>query len=122
MKGVSLYLAIIIVSILLTAFIGLTALIVIQLRLVRGVGDSVVAFYAADSGIEKTLDDFAINIIYCNSAGSLSNGSSYEVSVTCNPVYTSCPCPFDPNCDAPRFCILSQGIFQTSKRAVEVDF
>jgi len=54
-KGVSIYLAIIIIFILLGIALGLSTLLVGQIKLVKGLGDSVVAFHAADTGVEKAL-------------------------------------------------------------------
>ena len=54
-KGASLYLAIVIMSILLATVLGLTTISISQIKLVRGMGDSVMAFGAADAGIEWAL-------------------------------------------------------------------
>jgi len=54
-KGVSLYLSLMIMTVLLTMALGLSAILFGQIRIVREMGNSVVAFYAADTGIEWTL-------------------------------------------------------------------
>ena len=54
-KGVSLYFAVVITTILLAIVLGLTTILVSQLKIIRGMGDSVVAFFAADRGMERTL-------------------------------------------------------------------
>jgi hypothetical protein len=54
-KGVSLYLALIIMFILIAIGLGVSLIIVSQMKMIRGMGDSVVAFYAADTGIEHSL-------------------------------------------------------------------
>lgn len=55
-KGaVSLYLALITMIILLAIGLGITTIIISQMRMIRGIGDSVVALYAADAGIERIL-------------------------------------------------------------------
>lgn len=54
-KAVSLYLALIIMFILIAIGLGVSLIIVSQMKMIRGMGDSVVAFYAADTGIERTL-------------------------------------------------------------------
>ena len=54
-KGVSLYLALIIMFILLAIGLGISLIIVSQMKMIRGMGDSVVAFYAGDTGIEHSL-------------------------------------------------------------------
>jgi len=54
-KGVSLYLALMIMFILIAIGLGVSLIIVSQMKMIRGMGDSVVAFYAGDTGIEHTL-------------------------------------------------------------------
>ena len=54
-KGVSLYFAMIILSILLAIVLGLGTILVGQTRMIKGMGDSVAAFYGADTGIERIL-------------------------------------------------------------------
>jgi len=56
-QGVSLYLTIIIMSILLAIVLGMSAILFYQLKMMREMGSSVVAFYAADTGIENALYD-----------------------------------------------------------------
>jgi len=54
-KGVSLYFSIIILSILLAIVLGLGAILIGQTRMIKGMGDSVTAFYGADTGVERIL-------------------------------------------------------------------
>jgi len=54
-KGVSLYFSIVILSILLAIVLGLAAILVGQTKMIKGMGDSVGAFYGADTGIEIVL-------------------------------------------------------------------
>lgn len=54
-KGVSLYFAVIITSLLLAIVFGLTAILVSQIKIFKEMGDSVKALFAADSGMEKIL-------------------------------------------------------------------
>ena len=56
-RGVSLYLALAILTILLGIALGISAILVGELRILRDIGYSVTAFYAADSGIERELYD-----------------------------------------------------------------
>lgn len=53
--GVSIYLSLMIMSVLLAIALGLSTIFVSQIKMLRGIGDSVVSFYAADSGIEMAL-------------------------------------------------------------------
>jgi len=54
-RGVSLYLAILIMVVFLALALGISAILFGQIKVMTGMGDSVMAFYAADTGIEKTI-------------------------------------------------------------------
>jgi hypothetical protein len=54
-KGVSLYFALMIMFILLAIGLGISLIIVSQMKMIRGMGDSVVALYVADTGIEHAM-------------------------------------------------------------------
>ena len=54
-RGVSLYIAIVITVIILAIVSGVTTILLGQLRTARGIEHSVIAFYAAEAGIEKVL-------------------------------------------------------------------
>jgi len=54
-KGISLVLTFFIMMIILAITSGIGVILFSEIKIIRGMGNSVVAFYAADSGIEKTL-------------------------------------------------------------------
>lgn len=54
-KGIALYIALVIMAFLLAIGLGLSVIISGQLGMIRDVGNSVVALYAADTGIEHAL-------------------------------------------------------------------
>jgi len=54
-KGVSLVIAFFIMIIILAIIISITTLLYKEIKMIRNIGNSVVAFYAADSGIEKIM-------------------------------------------------------------------
>jgi Tfp pilus assembly protein PilX len=54
-KGVSLIITFFIMVIILTVVLSISVLLYSEIKVIRNIGNSVVAFYAADSGIEKTL-------------------------------------------------------------------
>ena len=56
-KGVSLYLALMIMFISIAIGLGVSLIIVSQMKMIRGMGDSVIALYIADTGIEHSLYD-----------------------------------------------------------------
>ena len=107
-----------IMSILLAIGFGLSGILVQQIKMLGEIGYSVVAFYAADSGIEKVLVDrqapnltpgyYSCFLPTC----SLSNGATYEVFVV----------PSGGSCSALNFCIKSIGKYQKVKRAIEISY
>jgi hypothetical protein len=54
-SGVSLIITFFIMTIILSIIIAITTLLYQEIRMIRNIGNSVVAFYVADSGIEKVL-------------------------------------------------------------------
>lgn len=54
-KGVSLYIAFMVMTMLLGIGFGMSALLLSQLDTLKGVGYSVFAFYATDAGIERAM-------------------------------------------------------------------
>ncbi len=95
----------------------MSARLINQIKMAREMGDSVVAFYAADTGIEHVLWEMRIE-------GELDlegvwtidiNGedATYEVDVTE---------AIEEDCEADNFCIKSVGKYREVKRAIEIDF
>lgn len=143
-KGVSLYLAVVLMTMLFAMVLGISSILLRQLQSIRGMEDSVVALYAADSGIEQALIDVIANRADPQPAysGNLGNGASYDVSVVCcqdcggyNPPACECAwdssfvCPLatsDPNCPAFFYCVVSRGYFgpagnrTKTQRAIQV--
>lgn len=56
-RGISIYFVFLLLVILFSLSLGLSNLIFIRFQIAKKIGKSVVAFYAADSGIEKVLYD-----------------------------------------------------------------
>jgi len=54
-KGVSLIITFFIMIIILVVVLSISALLYSEVKVIRNIGNSVVAFYAADSGVEKVL-------------------------------------------------------------------
>ena len=105
-NGVSLYLALLIMAVLLSIGFGISAILFSQIKIIRGMGDSVVAFYAADTGIEE--------VLYRGGAvsGSLENGASYDAKLLLSG---------SDDCTALYYCIESVGSFKETKRAIEIE-
>jgi len=142
-KGVSLLYVIFVVSILLAISFGISGILISQIKMLGEIGYSVVAFYAADSGIEKVLIDRQCPCqdpcpLLCPPLcreedcpcqypyeGSLPNGSTYQAFVTEGGATEDCPggeyC--DPE-ETPCFyyCIKSIGTYENTKRAIEINY
>ena len=119
-KGVSLYFAIVILTVLTAVLLASIGISVSQIKIISHLGDSVIAFYAADSGIEEMLKDREnpnltgySGYLDLNENGAEDSGdSSYEVTVT----------PAGTNCSAQNYCAKSIGTYQGIKRAIEIKY
>ena len=100
-KGVSLYLALMIMFILIAIGLGISLIIVSQMKMMKGMGDSVVAFYAADTGIEHSLYNYRIQGGDGNVSGSCGTDCEYNVTASGN-------------------TWKSKGSFAKAKRAIEI--
>ena len=116
-RGASLYLAILVLTVLMTVAFGIGAVLFTQVALLGGIGDSVAAFYAAETGLEKILydDKQGINIVTqcANPAiciGNLSNGATYEVIVTSG-----------GGCAGFFYCVDTEGKFEQATRAISIE-
>jgi len=80
-KGVSLYLIIVIISILLAVSLNVGSLIIGGAQIIKGASDSVKAFCAADTGIEEALYNAKNGI--CNDIvnGTVGGDSAYVYNV-----------------------------------------
>jgi Tfp pilus assembly protein PilX len=111
-KGVSLYLALVITTVFLAVALGLSSILLGQIGIVKGIGDSVLAFYAADAGIEEIL--MSRNNPPNISQTFLPNGASYEAQVT---VAGTGDCPIDKN-----FCVKAIGTYLETRRAIQITY
>ena len=112
-KGVSVYIAVIMLSILLAISLGLSSIIVGGAKLSENLSFSVKALHAADTGIEKTLYNIFKNGD-CTTpiTGTCGTDCSYEVVIT----YTG------GNCSETGTSIKSLGTYKTTKRKVEASY
>lgn len=132
-KGVSLYLAIIIMVILLAIVLGVTTILVGQLKMIKEMENSVIAFYAADTGIERVL-----RVIMYDPPPAASYSGFLDIDGDGQPLNGICPDDLDshPNdacyklevldseesdCTASLHCIKSVGIYKETRRAIEVE-
>jgi uncharacterized protein (UPF0333 family) len=108
-RGVSLLFAVLILSVVLSIGLGLSVLLIQQIKTISETGHSVIAFFAADNGIEEVLTMATTTSI---AETALPNGAKYEVIVTTP----------GPDCAAPNFCIKSIGSYGQTKRAIEIQY
>ena len=127
-KGVILFLALVIMTISLAIGLGLSALLVRQMKTSEEMKNSIIAFYAADTGIERALDEGG-NEPTSNYSDTLPyyTDSSYEVEVFYGPnhpciLLPPCPIgiPYDDDCEASYFCYRSTGTYKAIKRKIEI--
>ena len=82
-KGMSIYFAVIIMSMTLAIVLGVATIVVRLSKSTAQLGTSVTAFYAADTGMERLLHECA-STSECSDEGSISgsldNGSNYYVT------------------------------------------
>jgi len=114
-KGVAVLYVIFVVTILLAISFGISGILISQIKMLGEIGHSVVAFYAADTGIEKVLvDRQAPNLTPYYYDGSLDNGATYTVSVIQGG---------SPGCGSGfYYCIKAIGAYQNTKRAIEINY
>lgn len=107
-KGAALYLTLMIMTVLLTVSFGLNTILYSQINIGKEIGNSVIALYAADTGIERYLRGA------CPFTGSdeilLDNNSSYKITI-CTPSSLDFSC-----------CIQSIGAYQKTQRAIKVEY
>jgi len=116
-KGVSLYLAIVIMVILLAAVLGVTTILVGQLRMIKEMENSVVAFYAADTGIEEVLKVIIHDVGVPDPRYPLAAGTYTPVGDASYYVEVFLP---GAGCTASLYCVRSVGIYKETRRAIEV--
>lgn len=112
-EGVSLYLTMVILSVLMAVILTMISMAVSQIKVIHTLSDSIIAFYAADSGIERILyavfqEGYEPQKNTCPPAYSstLENGAFYEVCVS----------------DKSDSTIFSTGTYKKTKRRIEITF
>jgi len=82
-KGVSLVIAFFVMTIILAIILAITTLLYQQIKMIRNIGNSVVAFYVADSGVEKVLY-YDRKIIASGATRGLCSMFSYDAETASN--------------------------------------
>ncbi len=111
-KGISLYFTIFIMAALMTVVLGMSTILFKSMKMVGEMQDSVIAFCAADTGIEKVLDsELGIGE---NATGTLlDGGAEWDAAVVATGT-EGCPA------DVENFCINSRGTYKEVKRAIQI--
>lgn len=112
-RGISVLYVIFIASILLAISLGISGILITQIKMLGEIRYSVVAFYAADSGIELALMQRNNPLPLNNYQETLSNGAAYKIFVISGGV---------GSCDAENYCVESIGSYQKTKRAIKIKY
>ena len=112
-RGISLYFAIVILSVLSAALLALITISISQIKIIHTLGNSVTSFYVADTGIEHCLYRIRKLGNSENFSGSF-NGDSHTYNVTLTPAGS--------DCNAVNFCINSIGEYKKTKRVIEATY
>ena len=83
-KGVSLYITILILSILTATLLSLVSISISQIKIIWATGNSVRAFFAADSGIEEALFRARQQGDFSDFSGEV-NEALYQVDISIGP-------------------------------------
>jgi len=108
--GESLLLTILVMSLILGTSLGIGYILLQEAKITRDLGNSVVAFYAADTGIEKAM--MSPSLANFNECFSYPN-NDICYSVTVSP---------GANCSSQNYCLQSVGIYKNTRRAIETKF
>jgi hypothetical protein len=111
-RGVSLLLTLLIMALILGISLGVSTILVQQTKMIRAMGESVIAFSAADTAIEKV----AMNT---ENPSEFQECFSPPYNDICYQVKISSP---GPNCQAATYCLRSIGSYKEVKRAVELKY
>lgn len=116
MRGVSLYIAVVIMAILLAIVLGISTILVSQIKIIRGMENSVIALYAAETGIEEVLMDRSSPSSSCSEASpcSLANGATYYIDIVAGGV-GNCP-------GTNSYCVKSVGNYSGTNRAIQASY
>jgi len=111
-KGsISIYISVMLLSILLVISSGISILILDQIKMSRQIGHSIVSYYAAESGIERCLCDVRENKYNCTGNCSYTNVS---LDFNSNAKYTSTYNELNK--------INSTGVFFDTSRKIELNW
>lgn len=119
-RGVSIYLAVMAMSVLFSIAFGMSVISISRIKSLTNVGNSVVAFYAAESGIERGLKEVGSatdpgfgDYLDLNGNGFMDEDDAvFQVEVI-GPAVGNCGA-------AAEFCIKSVGKYKGTQRSIQV--
>ena len=129
-KGISLYFALTIMTIFLAISLGLSTILLSQIKMIRGIGYSVIAFYAGDTGIEEIFyldakcfqsDCESYCAGYPNNCSGLPNGYETSISLDNGASYEAKFSTFTSN-GGIIYTAESTGLYEETKRALEASY
>lgn len=127
-KGISLYLALIILSLNLSIVLGVTIILIDEIEMTKDLGYSVIAFYAADTGIELVMNyrnspattSDPVNVPAYEFYFDLNNNGTEDYKDASYDVYVI-PSGVG-GCTADNFCVKSVGRYQEIRRALKATY
>lgn len=117
-KGIALFLTVIILGTILGMILGLSSLVLRQIATVSGLGESVIAIHAADSGIERLVYELRKNsyVFGCTPPCEITDiiWDDFDNEDLSYSVYYQA--------ESPQLIIRSVGQYRQTRRAIEVTF
>jgi len=120
-KGVSVLYVIFVVSILFAISFGISGILIPQVKMLSEIGNSVVAFYAADSGIEEILMTRGGPSSDCVKESPCFLDDENEISYYFDVQLVKKECNGEDLCIV-AVTITSTGNYQNTKRAIEINY
>jgi len=134
-KGIALFLMVLIMSLILAIGLGISAILIEAIKIMEKIGYSVIAFYAADHGMEMSLYSlYHHSPPIAEHSGRLDDTYYQTFIKCCNPNFKYCAfggpeepvCPLGPDhidlqCHARYFCLKSLGSYKGVKRAIQIN-
>ncbi len=114
-KGSAMYFSVVIMAIVLSIVLGMSTIILKQIKMTQGSENSVMAFYMADAGVERALyylyQEVADGTVADHSISYEDGEFKYDVDILPSA---------DGNCNRSFYCIVSTGTFKDTRRSLEV--
>lgn len=119
-KGITLFLTVAVMTIFLAVGLALNAMLMNQLKMKGGIGNSLTAFLAADTGLEDELFFYSIGTL--KGTGNPRTYSDNVSNASYSVVIKTAGDLSDPPCSAASIydCIFSTGKFSESQRRVSM--